>query len=108
MQEFPVTAKAYPEGFTYVGDFLADDAQRDLRAMLPLLTFTRDKFRGQWLKRRYAQFGHAYVSIGRKLAPAPAFPDFLVALRDKVLRLCPEGTRLDQCIVTHYPDGAGI
>lgn len=97
-----------PEGFSSVPGFLTEAEQQELLGLLEALDFKHDKFRGQELKRSYAQFGHAYVSTGRKLDPAPPWPGFLVALARKGLPHCPEGTPFDQCIVTHYPKGAGI
>ena len=97
-----------PEGFSYLTDFLAADEQQELLRLLQTLEYTHDTFRGQKLKRRYAQFGHAYVTTGRRLDPAPPIPDFLAATAARGLSHCPPGTAFDQCIVTHYPDGAGI
>ena len=65
-------------------------------------------FRGQRLKRCYAQFGYAYVSTGRKLGFAAPMPEFLAGIIEKGILYCPESTRFNQCIVTLYPRGAGI
>lgn len=97
-----------PKGFCYVPDFLDAEEQRALHGHLDALGYEHDVFRGQRLKRRYAQFGYAYVSTGRKLEPAAPMPDFLAALTTKALPHCPPGTQFNQCIVTHYPKGAGI
>jgi alkylated DNA repair protein (DNA oxidative demethylase) len=70
--------------------------------------YQHDLFRGQRLKRGYAQFGYAYVSTGRKLDRAQEMPDFLAELIERALPLCPEGAKFSQCIVTRYPEGAGI
>jgi alkylated DNA repair dioxygenase AlkB len=97
-----------PDGFSYVQDFLTGDEQRELLERLRALNYTHDVTRGKPMKRGYAQFGHAYVTKARRLAPAPPLPDFLAALAEKTLPHCSEGTRFDQCIVTRYPVGAGI
>ncbi len=99
---------ASPEGFSYVPAFLTGEEQRELLRRLQELHYEHDVFRGQRLKRGYAQFGYAYVSTGRKLDPAAPLPDFLAALIEKGLPHCPPGTRFNQCIVTHYPENAGI
>jgi alkylated DNA repair dioxygenase AlkB len=97
-----------PDGFTYVPHFLTAEEQQSLLTQLQALPFAHDRFRGQQLKRGYAQFGQAYVSEGRMLESAPPLPDFLIALATNGLPHCPEGTQFDQCIVTHYPEGSGI
>jgi DNA oxidative demethylase len=97
-----------PEGFRYHATFLSSDEQEALRRQLDQLTFEHDTFRGQRLKRGYAQFGYAYVSTGRRLTTAPPLPEFLAALRDRAVSLLDHPVVFNQCIVTHYPKGAGI
>ena len=98
-----------PEGFTYIADFLTPEEQAALLRQVRALEFVHDRFRGVRLKRGYAQFGWAYVSNGRILKPAPPLPEYLIALADKARRHLPDGSDpFDQCIVTEYPEGAGI
>jgi alkylated DNA repair dioxygenase AlkB len=103
-----VVTGASPEGFSYVPGFLSPEEQLGLLRQLRALDYKHDTFRGQRLRRAYAQFGYAYVSTGRRLTPAAPLPDFLTALIDKGRSYYPEGSRFNQCIVTHYPEGAGI
>jgi alkylated DNA repair dioxygenase AlkB len=100
--------KAAPEGFVYVADFLSAAEQAALLGELWALDYQQDVFRGQRLKRRYAQFGYAYVSTGRKLQASTPLPEFLQAVIDKATAYCPAGAVFNQCIVTHYPPGSGI
>ena len=102
------TTGTMPDGLSYVPDFLSRAEHDHLLSQLRGLEFKHDKFRGQELKRSYAQFGYSYVTTGRKLSPAPPWPDFLRALSEKGSVHCPEGTIFSQCIVTRYPHGAGI
>jgi alkylated DNA repair dioxygenase AlkB len=102
-----VSGKA-PEGFAYVPDFLGGEEQAALLRQLRKLSYEHDTFRGTRLRRGYAQFGYAYVSTGRKLTPAPPLPEFLTALVAKASPHYPEGTEFNQCIITRYPEGAGI
>jgi alkylated DNA repair dioxygenase AlkB len=97
-----------PDGFTYVAAFLNQAEQVALQQQLDALDYEHDVFRGQRLKRGYAQFGYSYVSTGRRLDPTQPMPEFLLRLIAKGLPHCPEGTAFNQCIVTHYPEGAGI
>jgi hypothetical protein len=96
-------------GFEYVADFLSAEEQAPLLRELAALQYLHDTFRGQKLKRGYAQFGYAYVSTGRNLETTAAIPDFLRAIIEKVRPHCPAGTEFTQCIVTHYTiDGAEL
>ena len=97
-----------PDGFAYIPNFLTPGDQQMLLGQLRGLAFGHDTFRGQQLKRSYAQFGYAYGSTGRKLNQAPPLPSFLTSLAEKALSSCPESTVFDQCIITRYPASAGI
>jgi DNA oxidative demethylase len=97
-----------PDGLIYVSGFSPPEEQAFLLRCLENLEYKHDVFRGQQLKRRYAQFGYAYVSTGRKLGFAAPMPEFLGAIIEKGLLYCPVGVRFDQRIITHYPKGAGI
>jgi DNA oxidative demethylase len=100
--------KVEPVGFLYNPDFLFLNEQVALLHELQSLTYTHDVFRGQKLKRRYAQFGYSYVSTGRKLKVALPIPTFLQTLIEKASPYYPNSIKFTQCIVTHYPPGAGI
>jgi alkylated DNA repair protein (DNA oxidative demethylase) len=100
--------KVEPVGFLYNPDFLSLNEQVALLHELQSLTYTHDVFRGQKLKRRYAQFGYSYVSTGRKLKVALPIPTFLQTLIKKASPYYPNSIEFTQCIVTHYPPGAGI
>lgn len=99
---------AAPEGFHDFADFLSPEEAAALLGEVQAMTFDHDVFRGQRLKRGYAQFGHAYVSAGRKLEAAAPMPARLRALVAKAQPYLPEGTEFHQCIVTRYPPKAGI
>src|SRR5262249_41138510 len=90
--------EAAPEGFVYVAGFLSAAEQAALLRELRALDYQQDVFRGQRLKRRYAQFGYAYVSTGRKLQASNPLPEFLQAVIDKAMGHCPAGAVFNQCI----------
>jgi hypothetical protein len=79
-----------PEWFIYIPDLLTPEEQRGVLEQLRALDYEHDTFRGQRLKRSYAQFGHAYVSSGRKLTPADPLPAFLTELIAKGCRTAPK------------------
>jgi len=97
-----------PEGLLYVPDFLSPDEHAALLRRLRGLDFEHDFFRGQRLKRAYAQFGYSYVSTGRKLESAAEMPDFLQAVIEKTKAFHDGCEPFNQCIVTHYPPKSGI
>lgn len=100
--------KAAPEGFIYVAEFLSEEEQASLLHELRTMSYQHDTFRGQRLKRSYAQFGYAYVSTGRKLEATAPMPECLQAVIRKAQAHCPDDVVFNQCIVTHYSPGAGI
>jgi alkylated DNA repair dioxygenase AlkB len=102
------TVEAAPEGLVYLPDFLSPKEQSVLLEELRALDYQHDIFRGQRLKRGYAQFGYSYVSTGRKLETAAAMPGFLQVLVERARPHCPDGVEFNQCIVTRYPAGSGI
>ena len=95
-------------GFSYIQNFLQQQEQTKLLEQLKTLEYTHDFFRGQKLKRAYAQFGYTYISIWRRIEQASDIPEFLLDLIQKIISYCPSNTNFNQCIVTHYPLGAGI
>lgn len=97
-----------PQGLLYIPAFLSAEDQLSLLRELETLDYKHDSFRGQKLKRSYAQFGFEYVSTGHGLKQAPSIPEFLSRLIEKVVKHhLPEET-FNQVIVTRYPAGAGI
>lgn len=97
-----------PEGLSYIGDFLTLDEQATLLRNLQQLDYEHDIFRGQRLKRGYAQFGYAYVSTGRKLERTLEMPPFLTSTIERAVTHFPGCDQFNQCIVTHYPANSGI
>lgn len=98
-----------PLGFSYVSDFLSHQEHDRCVEQIRALPFVHDKGRyGVLLKRSYAQFGYAYVTVGRKLIQAPPLPAWLQLLAKKAGAHCPDGVLFNQAIITHYSRTAGI
>lgn len=102
-------ARVPHEGFIYVPGFLTPPEHAVLLERLRALRYDHDVFRGQRLKRGWAQFGFQYQSTGRRLVEAPPLPPFLTRLVETGSTLCSDHVEpFNQCIVTHYRTGAGI
>jgi alkylated DNA repair protein (DNA oxidative demethylase) len=97
-----------PDGLLYVPGFLSEEEHATLLRELRVLHYEHDVFRGQRLKRGYAQFGFSYVSTGRKLERVAEMPDFLRVVIEKAQNLFKSREPFNQCIVTHYPPNSGI
>jgi len=96
-----------PEGFFYKPDFLSFAHQLNVLKELRGLHYEPEMFRGQLMKREWAQFGYSYKAAARKVTPAPAMPAYLQALLQNASAYYPDDLTFTQCIVTKYPQ-AGI
>lgn len=97
-----------PDGFSLILNVLNIEEQTDLHREISALEYQEASFRGKRLKRTTVQFGYAYILKGKKLATAEPMPLFLLAIAQKALTHCPPGTKFNQCIITRYPNNAGI
>lgn len=98
-----------PEGLTYRPDFVTEDEERRLLALMEEIAFGEVTMRGQTARRTVAHFGYGYGYESRRLQPAEPLPPGLDWLRDRcadLARLRPE--ELAETLVTRYPPGAGI
>jgi alkylated DNA repair dioxygenase AlkB len=105
---FAVTAEL-PEGFVYKPEFISRDEERALVAAIAQLDFAQVKMHGVIAKRRVVHFGMGYEYESAALGSAPAIPQFLLLLRQRVGELAgrnPE--QFAEVLVTDYPPGAGI
>jgi alkylated DNA repair dioxygenase AlkB len=97
-----------PEGFFYKSDFLSFPQQLNVLKELRGLHYEPEMFRGQLMKREWAQFGHSYKAAAHKVTPAPAMPAYLQTVLQNASVYYPDDLTFSQCIVTKYPKGAGI
>jgi alkylated DNA repair dioxygenase AlkB len=97
-----------PEGFFYKPDFLSFSPQLNVLKELRGLQYEREMFRKRLMKREWAQFGYSYKATARKVTPAPAMPAYLQVLLQNASVYYPDDLTFTQCIVTKYPEGAGI
>jgi alkylated DNA repair dioxygenase AlkB len=96
-------------GLLLVSDAVTPAEERALRAQIdaaPLKPFEFGQWRG---KRMTAHYGSAYDYAHARVTEAPPFPEWLIALRDKLAPLAgldPEA--LSQALLLRYDPGAGI
>ncbi|PYO01897.1 MAG: alpha-ketoglutarate-dependent dioxygenase AlkB [Candidatus Rokuibacteriota bacterium] len=98
-----------PDGFHYRPDFLSIADEHELAEPIRRLPFGEVRMHGVAARRRTAHFGWRYGYESWSIEPGPAFPDFLLPLRDRaatLVALAPDD--LAEALVTEYPPGAGI
>ena len=95
-----------PEGFYYRDDFITIDEEASLAEEIARLELSTFEMRGVVARRRVAFFGRSYDS---RLAFTPAFPPFLMPLRDRVAvwaSVDPEA--FSMALINEYSPGAPI
>jgi len=105
---FAVTAEL-PEGFLYKRDVISTEEERSLVTAIEQLDFAQVKMHGVTAKRRVVHFGRGYEYESAALGSAPAIPQFLLPLRQRVGELAgPNPEQFAEVLVTEYAPGAGI
>ena len=95
-----------PNGFRYRDDFITVDEEASLAAEIVRVEFSTFEMRGVVARRRVAFFGRSYDS---RTAFTPAFPSFLMPLRDRVATWASvdrEGFAM--ALINEYSPGAPI
>jgi alkylated DNA repair dioxygenase AlkB len=73
------------------------------------IEFSEIKMHGVAARRRAAHFGFDYAYDSAAIAPGPPFPDFLLALAERLALLAGvEPDQLVEALATEYPPGAPI
>jgi len=105
---FPITSN-YPEGFTYIPDFITLQEEQDLFKevlKIDLHTFT---FQGFEAKRKVMSFGLDYHFDSRSVSKGEPIPEFLQPLIQKVSEYClVHQEDFEEVLVTEYPVGSVI
>jgi DNA oxidative demethylase len=98
-----------PEGLRYEPDFLTEEEERRLLALMDEVEFREVTMRGQTARRTVRHYGYDYGYESWQLVPADPLPSVLVWLRDRCAELArAEPDELAQALVSRYPPGAGI
>jgi alkylated DNA repair dioxygenase AlkB len=98
-----------PEGFRYQPDLITADEEAELISHLEQLQFEPFNFQGHLAHRQVVGFGYRYDYSSRTVRPAPAIPDFLQPLRQKIgVFSGMEAEAFQQVLINQYKPGAGI
>ncbi len=98
-----------PEGLEYEPDFVTEDEERGLLALMEKFDFRQVTMHGQTARRTVRHYGYDYGYESWQLVPADPLPPGLVWLRDRCAALAGmEPEELAQTLVSRYPPGAGI
>jgi alkylated DNA repair dioxygenase AlkB len=108
MARAAVQAEA-PEGLLYRPEFLDEQEEGELLALMDQLDFQEVRMHGVAARRTVAHLGYRYDYESWRLVPAEPLPIRLAALRDRCAALAEvPPADLAQALVTRYPAGAGI
>ncbi|MDG4883975.1 alpha-ketoglutarate-dependent dioxygenase AlkB [Mesorhizobium sp. WSM4884] len=98
-----------PEGFHYRPELITRGEESDLVRHIGSLPFKPFDFHGHLANRQVVGFGLRYDYDRREVVEAPAMPDFLLPLRDKVAAFAGRpASEFSQVLINEYRPGAGI
>lgn len=98
-----------PEGFRYQPDLITAAEEADLVGHLAQLPFEPFDFHGHLANRQVIGFGYRYDYASRTVRAAPAIPDFLQSLRQKIADFTGlDAEAFQQVLINEYNPGAGI
>ena len=98
-----------PDGFRYQPDLIDPSEEADLARRLGELSFEPFDFHGHLAHRHVVGFGLRYDYASRQVREAPAIPDWLMPLRDKVGAFAGQPAEaFVQVLINQYRPGAGI
>lgn len=98
-----------PEGFYYRPELITRDEESELVRHIGSLPFKPFDFHGHLANRQVVGFGLRYDYDRREVVEAPAIPDFLLPLRDKVAGFAGRpASEFSQVLINEYRPGAGI
>jgi alkylated DNA repair dioxygenase AlkB len=102
-------APQFPEGFSYVDNFIATAEETFLLECISKLELHQFNFQGYTAHRKVASFGYDYSFDNRKLTKGKPFPEEFNSLVNKVANhLHIDVTEFAELLVTEYPVGAVI
>ncbi|TIQ34723.1 MAG: alpha-ketoglutarate-dependent dioxygenase AlkB [Mesorhizobium sp.] len=98
-----------PEGFHYRPELITRGEESDLVRHIGSLAFKPFDFHGHLANRQVVGFGLRYDYDRREVVEAPAMPDFLLPLRDRVAAFAGRpASEFSHVLINEYRPGAGI
>jgi alkylated DNA repair dioxygenase AlkB len=100
---------ALPPGFCYRAEFITEDEEEALLAVIRTLALEEAKYKQYTARRRTLSYGSQYDFESNVMLPAPAIPDFLDPLRSAVgrwLELPPQD--FVHALITEYRPGTPL
>jgi alkylated DNA repair protein (DNA oxidative demethylase) len=108
MPRAPTTIER-PEGLEYRPDFMTEDEEAGVLAVIDAIEFREITMRGQTARRTVRHFGYDYDYESWGLVPADPLPPSLAWIRERCAELASVGAdELVQTLVSRYPPGATI
>ena len=105
---FPLTP-VFPEGFTYLEDFISVEEERELLEFVKNIEVHTFLFHGYEAKRKVASFGYDYNFENRSITKGFPIPDVFIPLVQKVSNyLNIRQEEFAELLVTEYPLGSVI
>ena len=98
-----------PEGFLFQPEFLSEEDEAGLLAIIQQMDLQPFQMHGVWSKRRIAHLGYRYSFTERSAMESAPIPEAFLPLRDRLagaVSVAPE--ELAEALVTEYSTGAGI
>jgi len=105
---FPIALK-FPPGFEYIPDFITEQEEEHLLAIIRGITLHKMKFQGFEANRLVASFGYDYHFDKRALTAGKAIPEAFLSIVEKVARQAEiASAEIAELLVTEYPAGSVI
>lgn len=98
----------FPDGFTYIPDFLNGEDEENLLRDISKISLHTFLFQGYEAKRKVASFGYNYSFEKRSISQGPHIPEEFKWLVDKVKMASGGTTEFVALLITEYPVGSVI
>src|SRR5437763_4917906 len=94
----------FPEGFSYIPDFINDEEERDLIKEIKKTELHNLKFQGYIANRKTASFGYDYSFDKRSLSKGKDIPAVFNSLIEKVAKhISIPADNFAELLLTEYP-----
>jgi alkylated DNA repair dioxygenase AlkB len=106
---FGVPAPDLPQGMSFHEEFLSLDDEAALLAQIESLELQEAQYKGYTARRRVMSYGSQYDFDDNRLLAAPAIPDFLKPLRERLARWAGiEPEHFANALVAEYRPGTPL